>query len=203
MPLLEPFLDWACTGAGLDGGESGDLHLVVGLPHGALVALIDGLGHGPEAAVAAREAAAILQAHAALSIAQLVELCHEGLRKTRGVVMSLVTLDAQLSTIDWYGVGNVEGALFRANRSSERVRESIATRGGVVGYRLPPTKVSSVPIAPRDLLVLATDGIRSDFLGAVDPDLQPQHIADAVFASCAKNSDDALVFVARYLGGAA
>ena len=49
-------------------------------------------------------------------------------------------------------------------------------------------------------LVLATDRIRSDFVGAVDVEFAPQEIADAVFTRRAKDSKDALVFVARYLG---
>jgi negative regulator of sigma-B (phosphoserine phosphatase) len=54
-------LDWAWAGAALEGDESGDACLVAPLPHGALLAVIDGLGHGPEAAVAAREATSLLQ----------------------------------------------------------------------------------------------------------------------------------------------
>ena len=44
--------------------ESGDLHLVTQTDRGALVAVIDGLGHGSEAANAARAAVATLEPHA-------------------------------------------------------------------------------------------------------------------------------------------
>ena len=196
-----PAIDWAWAGAALVSGESGDLHVVEALPHGALIAVIDGLGHGPEAAVASREAAAILRAHAALPVRDLFGLCHQGLRKTRGAVMTLASLDTRSSTIDCCGVGNVEGVLFRASVSVRQAREVISTRGGVVGDRLPPLKVSTLSVSPGEILVLATDGIRVDFADAVDLESEPQVIAPRVLARHAKDSDDALVLVARYLGG--
>ncbi|HEX2736089.1 MAG TPA: SpoIIE family protein phosphatase [Polyangiaceae bacterium] len=202
MPSNEqPIIEWGWAGAPVEGDESGDLHFVALAPGAALVALIDGLGHGPEAALAAREAAAILDAEPMLPVRELIERCHQGLHKTRGVVMSIVSLHAQSSTIEWCGVGNVEGILLRAPASASP-SEAIGTRGGVVGFRLPPLHVSSVPISPLDVLVLATDGIRSGFSDVIDLDFEPQQIADTVLARCAKGSDDALVLVARYLGEA-
>jgi phosphoserine phosphatase RsbX len=196
-------IDWAWAGAAFEGGESGDLHVVAPLRHGALLGVIDGLGHGPEAALAAREAAAILEAHSELPVQELIERCHVGIRKTRGVVMTLASLDTRSSTIDWCGVGNVEAVLFRARAGAEPAREAISARGGVVGYRLPPMKVRSVSIATGDLLVLATDGIRSAFAAVVDVEDEPQFIADSILDRCAMASDDALVLVARYRGAPA
>jgi phosphoserine phosphatase RsbX len=196
-----PMLDWAFAGVALDGAESGDLHVVVPLPGGVLLAVIDGLGHGPEAAEAAREAAAILSLRAGAPLDELFKWCHEGLRKTRGVVMSLVAMDLQSSTIQWCGVGNVEGVLLPAVPG--RAREAIHCRGGVVGCRLPPLKINTVRLAPRDLLLLATDGLRNEFASAVDLEQEPQRIADEILAREARGSDDALVLVARYLGAPA
>jgi serine phosphatase RsbU (regulator of sigma subunit) len=193
-------IDWAWAGAALDGRVSGDLHVVVMLPHGALVAALDGLGHGTEAALAAREAASILTMHAGSPIRELIERCHEGLKKTRGAVMSLAALDSRDATLEWSGVGNVEGVLLRADRT--RSPEALITRGGVLGYRLPPCKVSAISVSAGDVLVMVSDGIRSGFAQAVDLECGAGAIADAVLARYAKGSDDALVLVARYLGAA-
>jgi phosphoserine phosphatase RsbX len=203
MPALAPArepesIDWGWAGAGLHGAESGDLHVVVMLPHGALFAAIDGLGHGPEAALAAREAASILQMHAGLPVLELITRCHEGLRKTRGAVMSLAELDIRRASIEWCGVGNIESVLLRADTT--KPSETLITRGGVVGYRLPPLRVSTIAASPRDVLVMVSDGIRSGFTEAVDLECQPQAIAEAILDRYAKGSDDALVFVARCPG---
>ncbi|HEX3773988.1 MAG TPA: SpoIIE family protein phosphatase [Polyangiaceae bacterium] len=197
---VRPIVEWARAGAPLEGGESGDLEVVVALPGIALLALIDGLGHGPEAALAAREAAAVLRAHAAAPVTELIERCHSALHKTRGAVMSVASLATPSSTIDWCGIGNVEALLFRANGAAARPCEALSTRGGVIGYRLPPIKVSTLPVWTGDLLVFASDGIRPGFSDFVDVESEPQLIADSILARYGRGTDDALVLVARYTG---
>jgi negative regulator of sigma-B (phosphoserine phosphatase) len=174
----------------------------VDLPQGALLAVIDGLGHGPEAAQAARTAATILRERASLPIHQLLDLCHEGLRGTRGAVMSLVTLDSRNSTIDWFGVGNVEGLLLHSDAAGKRSDQAISARGGVLGYRMPPLKVGSAHIFQGDIVVLASDGIRNGFGSDVPLEWEPQAIADWLLSRYGKTTDDALVLVARYSGKA-
>lgn len=194
-------LDWAVAERSLQGQtESGDLHLVAGFDGGALVAVIDGLGHGPEAALAARMARAVLAAQPGLPPLELIRRCHAGLRGTRGVVLSLASFDLDASEIAWAGVGDVEGALFDVAPSGAVSRESIILRGGVVGYQLPPLHANRHPVAPGALLVLATDGVRRDFACSVDREREPQTVADAILARHAKGTDDALVLVARYQG---
>src|SRR6266498_3005483 len=92
-------VEWAVAGLALGGHgehrESGDLHVIVRHPDGALVAVIDGLGHGAEAALAARTAALLLDAHRDEPVLALVQRCHDGLRQTRGVAMSLASFDTR------------------------------------------------------------------------------------------------------------
>ena len=57
--------------------RSGDRAVLVGYEGGALVAAIDGLGHGGEAADAAAAAAAVLGAHRDEDPVKLIEACHE------------------------------------------------------------------------------------------------------------------------------
>jgi serine phosphatase RsbU (regulator of sigma subunit) len=203
---LPSVIAWGCAGRALgdprEGSESGDLQFVVDLDDGALVAVIDGLGHGTEAAAAAKVAAQILEAHAAESVLELMRRCHEGLRKTRGAVMSLACFSASASSITWIGVGNVEGALLRAAPTAHPPREDLSMRGGVVGYQLPTLRATEVFVAPGDTLILATDGIRSGFTTGLSLERSPQEIADDILARHWRLTDDALVLVARYLGSA-
>ena len=68
---------------------SGDLAVVTLLPEGALVAAIDGLGHGGEAARAARTAGRVVRDSPSRDLVPLVERCHAALRDTRGAAISL------------------------------------------------------------------------------------------------------------------
>lgn len=183
-------------------GESGDRYVVKPSSNGILVGVIDGLGHGAEAATAADAAAGVLEKYADELIISLMTRCHERLHFTRGVVMSLAFFDAGDDTMMWLGVGNVEGALLRADQNVTPNLESLLLRGGVVGYRLPPLRASVIPVMPGDTLILATDGIRSDFAHRVIVRDPPQKIADAILARYGKETDDALVLVARYRGRA-
>jgi phosphoserine phosphatase RsbX len=198
-PHAHPIVDWGWAGSALE-AESGDLHVVVPFEHGVLVALLDGLGHGPEAAAASSAAAPILQAHASDPVLTLVQRCHEGLRQTRGAVMSLASFNARDSSMTWVGIGNVDGILLRGGSSAPQRGEAIALRGGVVGYRLPPLRAETVPISCGDTLIMATDGIRSGFSTGLSIDSCPQEMAESILARFAKRTDDALVLVARYLG---
>jgi negative regulator of sigma-B (phosphoserine phosphatase) len=200
---LARLLEWGVATRPLAGEtESGDRHLVRAFPNGVLVAVVDGLGHGKEAAAAAREAISILEANADQSVLDLVQRCHEGLRKTRGVVMSLASFNAPGGTLAWLGVGNVEGMLLRADPSARPVRETVLLRGGVVGDKLPPLRETVFPVGPRDLLILATDGVRGGFAEEVSVSHPPQRIADSILARHATGADDALVLAACYVGAA-
>lgn len=180
--------------------ESGDRHVVAAGGHGVLVAVVDGLGHGAEAAGAARDAVRVLERHAGESPRALLERCHEALQGTRGVVLSLACFDGPGHSMTWLGVGNVEGVLLRGGSPA---RATLVTRGGIVGWQLPPLRPQVVAVAPGDTLLFATDGIRSGFAQRLPADASPQQLADHVLAHHATGNDDALVLVARYLGGGA
>jgi negative regulator of sigma-B (phosphoserine phosphatase) len=184
-----------------EGRESGDLHVFATYPGGALVAVIDGLGHGREAALAARTAAAVLEAAPATSIVLLIERCHEALRRLRGAVMTVARFHADGSSLSWCGVGNVDAVLYRADPLAERRSESIVVRGGVVGHRIPPLRAAEQRVARGDTLILVTDGIRSSFRDGLALERSPQEIAQGVLDRHGRGTDDALVLVARYLGG--
>jgi phosphoserine phosphatase RsbX len=195
-------IDWGAATRALPGqAESGDRHLVQPLPNGVLVAAVDGLGHGAEAATAAQIAVDLLARHASESLLSLVNRCHEGLLNTRGVVMSLAAFNTADETLTWLGVGNVEAMLLRADARARPPWEAVLLRGGVVGYQLPALSAAVLPLARGDTLVFATDGIESRFAGSVTPSDPPQQIADDILAAHGKSTDDALVLVVRYRGG--
>src|SRR5213082_2372604 len=104
-----PMIDWGVAAQALAGEmESGDLHLVKRVGRGTLVAAVDGLGHGAEAAAAARAAVAALDQYAEESLLPLVRRCHDALAGSRGVVMSLAYVGGVQPSLTWLGVGNVE-----------------------------------------------------------------------------------------------
>src|SRR5262245_56529417 len=161
--------------------ESGDLHLVRPVDGGdsVLVAVVDGLGHGQEAAVAARIAIDTLDRHAAATVPHLIQHCHEALIGTRGVVMSVAQFDAARDPMTWVGVGNVAGVLAAGDREGRTSFTALVTRAGIVGSPSDdlPARPWVIPIQPHDILVLATDGLRADFVDDIVASQDPQTTA--------------------------
>jgi negative regulator of sigma-B (phosphoserine phosphatase) len=202
-PILDDreLMDWSVAARPISGQSvSGDLHLVKPCDHGVLVAVIDGIGHGSEAAAAARAAAEILGHYIRETIISLIKRCHGALAQTRGVVLTIAKLNPVENTMTWLGVGNVEGRLLRADTGASHPRESVLLRGGLVGCQLPELAASVIPVAAGDLLILATDGIHAAFEDGIDFTGTPRQIADSILGRHFKGNDDALVLVARYLG---
>jgi serine/threonine protein phosphatase PrpC len=182
--------------------ECGDTELVAFSPPTVVVAVADGLGHGAEAAVAAKAVASVLTRHAGGTPTDLILRCHEELRRTRGAVVSLASFDTTDDRMTWLGVGNVEGILVRQDDAAQPRRHALLLRSGVVGYRLPTLRTETLQVSPGDRLILATDGIRSDFSSESPFGRTVQELADHILARHGKPTDDALVLVARYLGRA-
>ena len=180
--------------------ESGDQHLITCNQWGVLIAAIDGIGHGAEASNAAKAAASLLKAGADEPIISLVEQCHEKLRATRGVVLSLASIDTSHGLMTWLGVGNVQGILMRADAKPGSVPEALLLRGGVVGSQLPPLQATVLQIARGDTLYFVTDGIRRGFSQSLTALENPQRAADRILEQFQNGNDDALVLVARLTG---
>lgn len=180
--------------------ESGDRYVCETFTNGVLLALVDGIGHGPEAAVAAEAACAILKTHAAEPLITLTERCHDRLRPMRGVVMSLAAFDLRHNLLTWLGIGNVQGTLRRFGPAADGTEELLLLRAGVVGIQLPALQASVLPVVPGDMLVLATDGVQSGFAPRITSLATPRLAAQGILDHYNKQTDDALVLVARYQG---
>jgi len=180
--------------------ESGDHYLICSNHDGVLIATIDGIGHGQEAANAARAATSILKACVDEPIISLVERCHDELRFTRGIVLSLASIDASRGMMTWLGVGNIQGVLMRSGAQKGTVQETMLLRGGVVGSQLPPLQATVLRVARGDTLLFVTDGVRGEYTESLSALESPQHAADRILERYHSGKDDALVLVVRLTG---
>jgi serine phosphatase RsbU (regulator of sigma subunit) len=199
MIMKTPTLQWGVAAAPLPGQtESGDRSLVEPFQDGALVAVVDALGHGRRASQIATQAIETLTRHARDDVTTLILRCHEMLRERDGATVSLGSFDWRTHRVTWLGVGNVAGVLVPHAFQSEAPVRRLLVRGGVVGGDLPDLRPTVVALAPGDTLIIATDGIHEEFADELPGDLTPQPLAEHIFAHYAKSTDDALVLVARY-----
>jgi hypothetical protein len=178
--------------------ECGDRYVVAPFSDGILVAAVDGIGHGAEAARAAEIAGNILKSRPHEALESLLKRCHDELRGTRGVVMSVASFNHVEMIMTWAGVGNVDGKLLsRDTRSQPR---TLLLSVGTLGHQLSPIHPAVLPIKAGDTLIFSTDGVREDFDQDLNLKQSPQQLADDIMARSARHTDDALILVGRYLG---
>lgn len=208
----QTLIEWGLAARSFAGeAESGDQYLVEPFANGVLVAVVDGLGHGDHAAKVSKNAVNTMQGYAHEPVIALMNRTHESLQGSRGAVMSLASFSTK-GTVTWLGVGNVEGMILPG--AGRRVKhKSLLLRGGVVGYRLPTLRDQTVEVTPGDILIFITDGIRSGFVkneiqdplsrNKLDKTKSAQQLADHILTEYGRDTDDAMVLVARYKGPSA
>src|SRR5215212_6805451 len=161
--------------------------------HGSVcrIALVDGLGHGPQAEAAA---VAALAAEPALNPVEAVHCCHDALADTRGAALLVASIDVSRGQLIVAGAGNVEARLYQDGGAKQ-----LMTDRGIVGSVLPRVRPVEMTLAPGWLLLMHTDGIKRRF------DAQPQlestrdgdGLAQAILMEWARATDDATVLVAQ------
>lgn len=157
-----------------------------------LIAVIDGLGHGQGASMAADAAVCALEASREAPIEESFAAMGRELAGTRGAAVSLARVGAE--SIEWAGVGNVAGRLFSAKTFH------LLPTGGTLGMHRRPARVERVPRPHAGLLALWSDGV-SDRWGLADLGLDetahPLVLAALLHRDRGRATDDATVLALR------
>lgn len=182
----------------------------------ALLGVVDGVGHGPEAASIANRVLNCLRAHSELDLVSLVQECHRAVAHSRGAVIGLALLCLPKFQIQFVGVGDVTMRIVTQDASqghggthptcepaspSEVAVRAFVNNNGTLGYRIPERlRTSSCGFAAGDVLLLSSDGIGQDFgrtqFEQVDA-LEAETIAASVVSTFGSARDDATLVVAR------
>jgi anti-sigma regulatory factor (Ser/Thr protein kinase) len=176
---------------------SGDGWSVTGLDAGSAVAVVDGLGHGQAASVAA-DAALEVFAAAPADLDGYLARANDAMRTTRGAAAAICRLDPGVGELHYVAVGNISARILTP--TEER---GLPSYNGTLGlHSAPPrSRVSSYPWPPGATLVLWTDGLR----GRVDlgPAAElfgrdPALVAAGLLRDDGHDRDDATVVVLRH-----
>ncbi|NJN15844.1 MAG: SpoIIE family protein phosphatase [Oscillochloris sp.] len=174
---------------------SGDTYLVEVLQENELlIAVIDGLGGGEQAALPANRAADIVRANAGIQLTEIIKIAHQALHGTRGAVIGLLRMHVSERRVSYVGLGNIGVQVY----SREPIKP-ISKNGILGGNRLPPLLLLNYTYNSGDTFVLYSDGISSRFGldTTLDRSLEPQAFADLIMQTHGKQNDDATVVVVR------
>lgn len=195
-----PFVDWAVASRAKPGETlSGDLATVHADKNQCVLAVIDGLGHGPKAAAASEAMVGVVREHRHEPPERLLLLAHRSLAGTRGATATIAAIDVTLGHMTWLGVGNVNGSLVRADSRARPRTHGVFLCRGVLGHQLPSLHHPEVlELRGGDCIVINTDGVQGDVTSAAQVQAPVDRIAHAILDNGAVPNDDALVLVVRY-----
>lgn len=175
--------------------ENGDAIVIQQWQEGALLGVIDGLGHGGLAQRAAHAARHYLEEHFDQPLPNLFRGVGRTCRATRGVVMALGRFDLCRQTVTLASIGNVEIRLVGGPAPVHAI-----ARRGILGLHTLEPFVAEHPWTAANLLIMHSDGLESRWKWNEFADLAPEPaavIARRLLVKLGKIEDDATVVVAR------
>jgi anti-sigma regulatory factor (Ser/Thr protein kinase) len=161
----------------------------------ALIMLVDGLGHGPDAAEASAVAVGIFEEYTQNGPAELVERMHAAMHSTRGAVVAVIEILWNQHTLRYAGVGNTSGRIL-----SDGAVRNLVSRNGTVGIDVRKIDEVSYPWPEDGLLILHSDGLATHWNLDDYPGLRGRHpalIAGVLFRDYNRIRDDSTVVVMR------
>jgi anti-sigma regulatory factor (Ser/Thr protein kinase) len=159
----------------------------------SVVLLVDGLGHGPNAAQAADVAIEGLRAVVDRPPAEAVLALHESMRATRGAALAVAEVQRSDSgaRVRFCAVGNTVSALVGVHKP-----KSLASMNGTAGLQVGRLQEFTHDWNPGSALVMHTDGITlrwrmESYPGLVTHD--PAILTAVLHRDCTRPRDDATV----------
>jgi anti-sigma regulatory factor (Ser/Thr protein kinase)/serine/threonine protein phosphatase PrpC len=174
---------------------NGDAFVIRRWDETALVAVIDGLGHGQYAHRASSKARDYVERHADQELTRMFRGVGRACRATRGVVMAVARFNWGGETLTFGTVGDVAARVFG---SREPIHFRI--RRGILGGQAPNPVVTHHPWDPANILVLHSDGLTSRWRWTDFPSLSGESAtvgARKLLHTLAKDNDDATVVVVK------
>jgi anti-sigma regulatory factor (Ser/Thr protein kinase) len=163
------------------------------------IMLIDGLGHGVQANIAAREALSSFRHNNTLRPSEQLRTMHADLKKTRGGVVSVVQIDEVNNQVVYSGVGNISMKLLSGGRS-----KGCFSYNGIVGHIMPSTLEDHQIHWDKqtDILVIHSDGVSARWDVAKYPGIL-QHsgmiLCGALYKDFNRNNDDSTILVVKFV----
>ena len=160
-----------------------------------VLAVIDVLGHGPEAHALASKVETLLAESECNDSVSVIGVIDEALSGSIGAAAAVASLQTDSGFGVHVGVGNTVGRIF--GRGERR----LVSVDGIIGHAHGSFRPTEFWLGAGDVLVLHTDGISSRFAATEYPQLPTedvQVIARELIRRFGKTYDDAACIVARW-----
>jgi anti-sigma regulatory factor (Ser/Thr protein kinase) len=173
----------------------GDEWAALPAPDGLWLCVVDGLGHGPLAADASRQAVAILRQPSHASPVEALRTVHAGLRATRGAAGGILALTHGGARATFIGVGNIAGRILSTGSSRHLVCSP-----GTLGHDARQFRAYDYPWDRDALAIVHSDGVTTSWGFDAHPGLplrDPSLIAAVLYRDFGRQRDDVSIVVTR------
>ncbi len=176
---------------------SGDTTLVERRDDLLFIAIVDVLGHGPQAHAPARAIRDFLQQSWQADVVTTLNDLHAAAASDRGAAAGLCTLDCATGRLQYAAVGNTVLRAFERSHSERR----LLSVEGIVGEQIRRPRQQSLQLTESTTLMLYTDGVKDRFKLEEYPQLvyeSPWTVARQVVERFGNRFDDATCLVLRW-----
>jgi len=172
---------------------SGDAYFIKRFSSYVIFGVIDVLGHGSEAHDIALKVLTILEDNNTEPLNKIIDVCHKGLKHTRGAAMALCRVDFKEKKLEHVAIGNVETRIYG---TLDPIRPFFFN--GTLGMVMENYRVIEYPYTEGMTIAMFSDGISGRFDLSQQMLLKtPQEIAKFIFDNYARDTDDATVLVGK------
>ncbi len=174
---------------------SGDTVVIEHCDDMLFLAVVDALGHGPQANAVANRAEFFLRKHWSSDVLDTMQRLHSELKGTIGAAAGLGVVDRRTCELRYTGVGNTVLRTF-----GSRTTRLIST-DGIIGIRFRTPTVQAAPLNASDIMLLYSDGVSDRFDVAQYPQIRYHSaaaIAHHIVERFGKPYDDATCMAMRH-----
>ncbi|NCF64938.1 MAG: SpoIIE family protein phosphatase [Chloroflexi bacterium] len=174
---------------------SGDDAIVRSRNGSVFLAIVDALGHGPNANDIAVQIRTFLDAEWQEDVVSTLLGLHEAIRGSIGAAVGLASLDLASGKLRYTGVGNTVIRKF----GTRSIR--LPSTEGVVGSRMRSPREQKLQLDETEVLTFYSDGIKDRFELSEYPQLiyeSSRSVARKIVRNYGKQYDDATCLVVRY-----
>ncbi len=173
---------------------NGDAAMIERRGHLMMIAVIDGLGHGPEAHRVSSAACDYLKHRWSQDVVATTRALHDEMRGSLGAVAGIAVVDTRSGQVNFSGIGNINYRVF----GQRNLR--LLSMAGNLGHQIRSPRQEQHTLANDDVVLMYSDGITDRFDLQDYPQILYQGadtVARTVVDRFGKNHDDATCVALR------
>lgn len=174
----------------------GDGYYIKHTQSGFQIFVGDGLGHGNNAYEAVQLAVKAFKITRETDPVEIIREIHSSVKKTRGLVATIATVDYKTAKWNICGVGNISTRIFNGLES-----KTYTPYNGIIGHNIPRTlNNTTVPYMKHQMIVMHSDGLKTRWNLNELPSLlkyDPSLIAGVLYKGNMRGNDDTTIFVGK------